>query len=67
MWLGGWGDEDSSIVANMNIATLPVWPNYPDAGPYLQGYPIMISSLTEHPDAAFQVLAGYVSEKTKSK
>lgn len=64
MFLWGWG-EDPSNVEHMDIAPLPVWPEKPTTGPYLSSYPIMVSNLTDHPDEAFEVLMGYVSEQNQ--
>lgn len=64
LFLWGW-DDDVSNVENMDIAPLPVWPDLPNTAPKLQGWPIMISSYSEHPDEAFQVLMEYVSEENQ--
>lgn len=60
-----WGWDDPSLAEKMDIAPIPVWPELPETAPSLSTYPIMVSSLSEHPDEAFQVLMGYVSEENQ--
>ena len=62
-----WGWDEPSELDMVDIAPLPVWSEYPDNGPYLLSYPIMISSYSEHQDEAFQILAQYVSEENQKK
>lgn len=63
MFLWGWDEPGESD--HMDIAPLPVWPELPETAPYLSSYPIVISSLSDHPDEAFEVLMGYVSEENQ--
>lgn len=66
MYLWGWGGEDDpTAVEHMDIAPLPVWPEMSNTSPYLSGWPIMISSLSDNQDEAFEVLMGYVSEQNQ--
>lgn len=62
-----WGElgTESEEVEKFEIAPVPVWPDMPDTGPYLDSWPIMVSSYSEHPNEAFEVLMGYLSEENQ--
>ncbi|WP_314587597.1 extracellular solute-binding protein [Paenibacillus terrigena] len=60
--------EDVEYLKN-NIAMLPVpvWADQPNIGPSLGTTPMIISSSSEHKDAAFSVLKEYVSVANQTK
>lgn len=62
-----WGElgTEAEEVEKFDIAPVPVWSDMPNVGPYLASWPIMVSSYSEHPDEAFQVLMAYLSEENQ--
>ncbi len=41
---------------NFDVVTMPVWPDLPGVAPYQTGWAVGVTSTTEHPDEAFQVI-----------
>lgn len=51
---------DQQLIDKVDMAPTPVRPNYPDRGPYLSTYPLVIANYSENKDEAFQVLKAYM-------
>src|SRR5699024_3750576 len=47
------------LIDNVDMAPTPVRAEYPNRGPYLSTYPLVIANYSENKDEAFQVLQAF--------
>ncbi|WP_152395215.1 ABC transporter substrate-binding protein [Paenibacillus guangzhouensis] len=62
-----WGIGDPEVAKNMDSVPVPVWADLPNIAPPSGSHPYVINKYSEHKDAAFQVLAEYVSAEKQTK
>jgi len=62
-----WGIGDPEVAKNMDSVPVPVWSDLPNIAPPSGSHPYVINKYSEHKDAAFQVLAEYVSAEKQTK
>ncbi|MCQ6563921.1 ABC transporter substrate-binding protein [Paenibacillus mendelii] len=62
-----WGIGDADIVKNVDAAPLPSWPELPGVSPTSYSHPIILNKYSKNKDAAFKVMAEFVSVENQSR
>lgn len=62
-----WGVGDPEVAANMEAAPLPIWGDGEESAPPAGSNLLVINKYSEHKDAAFKVLAAYLSPEHQTE
>ncbi|WP_018757486.1 ABC transporter substrate-binding protein [Paenibacillus terrigena] len=62
-----WGIGDADIVKNVDAVPLPSWPELPNVSPTSYSHPIILNKYSKNKDAAFKVMAEFVSVENQSR